>query len=208
MDEKEEYIFNQLKYKIENYLFDEIDIMTFLILIRRLLKEKYDSILEFADLIAHRERSRGLIMEAIKKAIENNYSYDTTRKKIIGYSGIESKKWTSEFERLGKEFGIVLNDRIIREITLCIYSLVNQTVYKTGKFIGVTKLELIPRIGQIAIVTTENKNTSLYICFAEYKGYNINDNCDECINYDFVYTKRINKKLVLMNKKNEILVTC
>ena len=71
---KERYLLKCYKEKIENNNFTEIDIYGFLILMRSYIYEaNLLYIREFADLIAHRQRNQGLIKEAIKNAIDNEY---------------------------------------------------------------------------------------------------------------------------------------
>ncbi len=44
-------------------------------------------------------------------------------KEIEGYNGIDEDEWKNQWYNLGSQFQITINDDIIKEITLCIYSL-------------------------------------------------------------------------------------
>ena len=57
-----------------------------------------ENILEFANLVAHRERTRGKILNCIKAAKDNNYN--VINKKVEGYSGIREQEWYREWKKL------------------------------------------------------------------------------------------------------------
>ena len=62
-DKKERFMFEHYKKILEERLFDEYDILGFLIFIRRHISDsEYPYIRDFADLIAHRNRKRGKVM--------------------------------------------------------------------------------------------------------------------------------------------------
>ena len=86
---KEQTIINHYKYILENYLFDEYDILGFLIFIREKLdKSSCQYVYEFCDLIAHRTRNQGIIRDNIVKAINNSYELNS-KNKVKDYHGIE-----------------------------------------------------------------------------------------------------------------------
>ena len=99
MDLKEWCLFNHYKKLIENNVFTEIDIYGFLILMRSYVNDNnLENILEFANLVAHRERTRGKILNCIKAAKDNNYN--VINKKVEGYSGIREQEWYREWKKL------------------------------------------------------------------------------------------------------------
>lgn len=131
MDEKENLLMKEYKFKFVNNSFVEYDIYGFLILIRNYTKnfeKSYSYIIEFCDLIAHRERDRGLIMNTISRAIESKYKADKFGK-IILVNGIDIKKWKKEWEKLSRSLNLDLTEKNIDEITMCIFSLAHGTIY-------------------------------------------------------------------------------
>lgn len=164
MDKKAQAILKHYKNKIESRSFDEYDIIGFLIFFRSYInKGNYKTIYEFADLIAHRNRNRGRVMESIKNEIDNNYKFRCGSKKIKGYNGIHYDKWEKEWERLGKEFDIKFTAEIIRDLTICIFTIAQFTEYKKGKYSG--RIEMIKSENALSLHTTESNAKSLYIVF-------------------------------------------
>ena len=198
MDDKAKKILEHYRKIIENEEFEEYDILGFLIFIRSYLDENMNIIREFSDLIAHRKRDRGRVMTNIRNAIKNGYEYDEKQNKVVGYNGISQEDWKREWEKIGKIFDIVMNEKIIKEITLCIYALTQKTEYDDNNGnIGYIEFCAQSQFNNIALVTTEGKKDSLYICFATYKGYEVNEKYDGVPINSVVYTIRNNGKLQL-----------
>lgn len=97
MDEKAIKILEHYKIIIENENFDEYDILGFLIFSRNYLDKNLKCIGEFTDLIVHRNRDRGIVMNNIKNTIKNNYAYNEETNKVIDYKGIGEKEWGDEW---------------------------------------------------------------------------------------------------------------
>jgi hypothetical protein len=165
-DDKEELMFEHYKKVLANDEFDEYDILGFLIFIRRHMKgSRYKLIIEFADLVAHRGRDRGMVMDAIKGAIKHSYQTEPGSKHIKGYHGIDYDDWKATWETLGKEYHIDFTDKRISDITVCIFSLAQYTVYDDGTHKG--RIELFQQNQcELFLATRENKNRSPYINFA------------------------------------------
>ena len=143
MDNKEQQIMKHYKMLIETNTFDEYDILGFLIFIRRHLSDdKHPNIKEFAHLIAHWERDRGKVNNCIITAIENNYQTERDGRTVVGYNGMNYDDWVREWEDIGIKFDINFDDKIIEELTLCVFSLAQFTCYKDEKGRGSGKLEL------------------------------------------------------------------
>jgi hypothetical protein len=203
LDDKEEVMIRHYSTIFKSHCFDEYDVLGFLIVIRRLIRSNntYRGILEFADLIAHRERDRGQAFNAVKQAIENEYAtYDG--KKVIGYEGITESEWKSEWESLCGELKIPYTKQLIDEITLCICSLANGSLYKKGNdHIG--KMYIAVDSDTVALMTTEGKKDSLSVGFFVYKGIS----AEVKKGYEFpgisIETKRVNDRLVLVADDNE-----
>ena len=209
MDLKAKFIMEHYKKLIENREFDEFDILGFLIFIRSFIKpnKQYPLIEEFADLVAHREREKGKVMECIKNAIDNNYSYISNSKRIQGYCGINENDWKNEWIKFGNVFNILINDDILKEITLCIFSLAQKTIYNDKKgHNGMIEFDAVSKSGEIALLTTEGKKDSLFICFAKYGEYIIDTKYDGVPITEIVSTFRDNGKLKLKDRLNNIIL--
>ena len=171
LDDKEEVMIRHYSAIFKRHCFDEYDVLGFLIVIRRLIRSNntYRGILEFADLIAHRERDRGQAFNAVKQAIENEYAtFDG--KKVIGYEGITESEWKNEWKNLCSELKIPYTKQLIDEITLCVCSLANGSLYKKGNdHIG--KMYIAVDSNTVALMTTEGKKDSLSVGFLCIKGY-------------------------------------
>ena len=131
MDKKELFLLEKHKEKFLNNSFNEMDIYSFLILIRNYIKkdsQQYLYICEFCDLVAHRKRNQGFIMENICNMVERRYRQadDNT---ISGIACIDKEKWINEWKCLSMTLDLKLTERNINEITMCIYSLVHHTYY-------------------------------------------------------------------------------
>lgn len=168
MVSKEQIILNHYKKLIEERLFDEYDILGFLIFIRPKCGN-YSVIKEFCDLIAHRERNRGKIMECITAAIKNNYETRDNSNEVKGYNGIKWCEWRKVWDMIGNDLSITFSDEVLREITLCIFSLLQDTVYCSNGYSGTIKL-FQSSSGQISICTTEGLPHSLFVCFMVLEG--------------------------------------
>ena len=167
-DKIEQKILEHYKTLLENSLFDEYDILAFLIFLRRHLdKNRYPYLHDFADLIAHRGRDRGIAMDAIRGAIQNGYTLVQGQKKIEGYHGIDQKKWKQEWIGLASKFGFTINEKIIAEATMCIFSLAQFTTYSDGQYQA--NMELFQSNDHcLLLTTTEGNLSSVYVCFAKY----------------------------------------
>ena len=175
LNQKETLMLRHYSKLLDEFLFDEYDILGFLMLIReRIRKEKtYPCILEFSDLIAHYERDRGLVFDAIKTAIDNGYK-TTDGKRIIDYKGIDETTWISEWDGLLTELNISVNKRLLDEITICICSHANGSSYYNEKSRHSGIMYLGFSENKIALVTTEGERNSLHITFFVYSGISLN----------------------------------
>ena len=170
LDFKEQIMIKHYKKLFVEHSFDEYDILGFLILVRRLIRNinEYNGILEFADLIAHRERDRGQAFEAMDHAIKKHYAtYDG--KTVIGYEGITQEEWKKAWKKLCSELSIPYSKRLLDEITLCVCSLAHGSIYqKADRYLG--KMYVAIDSETVALVTTEGKKDSLSVGFFVYKG--------------------------------------
>lgn len=168
MDNKAVMMLAHYKKILEEKTFDEYDILGFLIFIRsHLPKARYQHIREFADLVAHRHRDRGVVMKSIEAAIQNGYQVEESR--IRGYHGMDYETWRQEWIDLGEEFSIEIDSDIVLEISVCIFSLAQYSEYTSGDYFG--KVEIFisknSESSELALCTTEGKGDSGYICFAK-----------------------------------------
>ena len=165
MDKKEQHILKHYKTIIEGRTFTEYDIIGFLIFIRRYTqKEKNKYIREFCDLIAHRKRDRGVVLDSIIS--QYGIKGDLYVKIVPGYHGIQDEKWSSEWTELMQELNIAIDDQILKEITLCIFSLSQFSVYtdKNNGYSG--EIHIIQhRDKKLGLATSTNDKTIPYVCF-------------------------------------------
>lgn len=205
MDKKEIIMLERYKRVIENRDFDEYDILGFLIFVRRHIKSECNYIQEFADLIAHRERDRGIVISCISAAIDNEYRTKNNGKEILDYHGIKIKTWNKQWEILGEEFGIELDKALIEEITLCIFSLAQFTQYDDEKGHS-GKIDIFQnRDGAIVLTTSENNPHSLYIGFAKSGKYDFSRELSAGYMEKPVETVRVNGVLRLRDEDGYII---
>lgn len=181
LDVKAQAMLAHYKRIIEEKSFDEYDILGFLIFIRSYLKRgKYKFIFEFSNLIAHRNRNRGLITNSIKGGAKKSYKTKENSRFVIGYSGMSEDAWENEWKKLGKDLAICIDTSIILEITMCVFSLSQFSEYTftvdTGeartkeKHTGKVILFLHGK-NQLSLHTTEIGHYAPFVCFARYGPY-------------------------------------
>lgn len=206
MDEKANQIFEHYKYIIEHRKFNEYEILGFLIFIRNFIsRNKYNYIYEFADLVAHRKRDRGIVMDCISNAIENKYTHIKGTNKIEGYNGINEKEWQQQWIEFGNEFNIKIDEYIIKELMLCIFSLAQKALYMKNNKKACIDISTLRIDESISLITSEIEGKSLCICFSLYKGYKVYKNYNGIFDKKIVYTKRENEILKLYRDNECIL---
>lgn len=205
---KNDVILTHYKNVIENYLFDEYDILGFLIFIREQIDDsRCHFVKEFCDLIAHRTRSEGMIKDNIKNAIEN--AYQTNKKnKVMGYNGFKWETWINEWKIIGTDFNIDFlkdNKKLIKEITICIISLAQDTEYYDNDIL-IGKVEpFIDSSKKLALLTSEPNKYSPLICLMTCGPFKeIDDNDKGFIDLP-LETKRISNYLCLYCGDKQIL---
>lgn len=207
MDDKAGMILIHYRYIIENRLFDEYDVLGFLIFIREYISDtEYPYIREFSHLVAHRGRDRGCVNSCIVAAIENDYRTKHESNEVEGYRGMEYQKWKDEWKNLGEEYGIVIDDEIIGELTLCVFSLAQFTNYIDKKGRGRGRIELFfGKDRSLALVTTEGESDSLYVCFSKFGCFELCRDIPGGYLENVVETIRINGRLRLRDTKGFII---
>ena len=178
MDNKEKKLLETFKEKFKNNSFEETDMYGFLILIRKNIKNNrylYKYIIEFCDLVAHRERNRGIIMDNITQMIEKRY-YINKEGVISGFCSIDKEEWIKEWKILSRNLKLKLTERNIDEITMCIFSLASNSIYNNEKHRGVVKI-LLYKNNQFCLACTVGRKDSRYVGIVEYENFikNIND---------------------------------
>ena len=168
MDKKEEQIRIHYKKMIETNLFDEYDIMGFLIFIRRHIeKDKFPNIIEFAHLIAHRKRDRGKVNDCIVNAIDNKYQTDSGSQRVKDYDGMRYEDWVKEWKEFGEIIDINFTDNVIKDLTVCVFSLSQFASFEDRNMKGAGLLELfVGEKGELSLVTTEGEPHSPYVCYS------------------------------------------
>ena len=206
MDEKANQIFEHYKYIIEHRKFNEYEILGFLIFIRNFIrKNKYEYIYEFTDLVAHRKRDRGIIMESIANAIDNKYECVEGTKKLKGYKSIAEEDWKEQWVKFGKDYDIDLNEIIIKEIVLCIFSLAQKAVYIKNNKKGCIDIMTLSNSGSVSMITSELEGESPCVCFSKYNGYKVYIDFNGAFDKEILYAIRNNGVLQLCDKDKCIL---
>ena len=205
---KNNIILEHYKKLFINYMFDEYDILGFLIFIREQIdKSTCQFIQEFADLIAHRTRNQGIIRENIVRSINNSYKCNS-KGKVIDYKGIEWEAWVNEWEKLGSQIDCDFlkdNKKLLKQITVCIISLAQDTKYY-DKDVIIGKVEpFVDGSNNLSLVTTEGNPNSLMVCLMKCGPFNnIVDNNNGFFDYP-IETKRENGLLCLYYNDEKIL---
>lgn len=207
MNIKESKMLEHYKDLIENRLFDEYDIYGFLILIRRHLpKGQLQLVHEFSDTVAHRERNEGLILANLKIAKENNYQTKDGRK-IIGYNGYKPETWNSEWKKTMKLFNIAVDKTILKELTVCIFSLFQEVSYvDENGAVGKLKLIINSDCNQLSLCTYEGYSDSPFVAFAKLDNVKIEQSL-----YDFLhcgFPAETSREDGILKLKNEIGLIC
>lgn len=205
MDKKAQKIMLHYKEILEQHSFDEYDVLGLLIFLRNYICDSYPNIMEFSDLVAHRERNKGLVNDCIVAAIENNYE-TKGNKKVIGYNGMKYEKWSEEWKRIGVQYDILIDEEIINELTLCVFSLAQFTNYIDKKGRGRGRIELFfGKDRSLALVTTEGESDSLYVCFSKFGCFELCRDIPGGYLENVVETIRINGRLRLRDTKGFII---
>ncbi|MBR4779845.1 MAG: hypothetical protein IK014_00635 [Lachnospiraceae bacterium] len=205
MDDKEKIICLHYKKLIEDENFDEYDILGFLIFSRNIIRaRKLKNLLEFADLIAHRNRNKGKVMEAIKIANLNAYELIEGTNQLKGYLGIPGSVLEKEIISLLKVLDIEIRScRVIHDFILCIFSLTQFSVYENEQISG--RVILFQSRNKLALITVEDDIKAPYACFS------ILDKCEFSHIYSGGYINspveaiRVEGKLRLKNRDGYII---
>lgn len=168
MDKKEMLLLDHYKKRIENNLFDEYDVLGLLIMIRPYI-DNYKNLLEFANIIAHRKRDRGMGMSCISVIQNNGFKLIEGTKKVIGFEGISYEILESELFCFLCEYGIDASKKTLRELIFCIFSLSQFVEYKRGDVSGVMYL-IQGNNDTIGLGATEGNRDSCFVCFSYMTG--------------------------------------
>lgn len=204
MDLKEQKIFHHYKYLIEKRMFNEYDIYGFLILIRPyILKGDCPLFYEFTDMVAHRKKDQGIIYENIVNVINNKYEI-VEENKLKDYKGYPTEKWNSELKRLLDYFCIKYDKLIIKELTICIYSIFQEVIFvdkKSKEKIGKLTLFFNTEHKMITLCTKENKLYKFLACFTKLDNIIIEQSFGDMLDDHVIETYREKGILKVKNSK-------
>ena len=139
--------------------------------------------------------------------IEVKYKTDSD-KMVKGFSGINDSDWQKEWKLLNKKLKLSLSDRNINEITMCIYSLAQDTFYaeeennkklKSVCHRGYVKL-FLDDYNNIYLVCTAGRKDSKYVAFAKSKNCISNINEKGILDEVIVLTRDDNYNLIKLKK--------
>lgn len=208
MDEKAQQMFKRLCNRIVNREFDEDDIYEFYIFIRnytKCTKAKYKWIQEWGNLIAHREREQGAVLENMKNALSNGYAVIEGTNQIKGYHGMEEGELEKEFLDLFKGEGYTVSAQALKEIKICTFSIVNFSRYKIcDKPDRIGKVRLVQTQNGLALCSYAGEKDDLYIGLSLLKGNYIKKDFPGGFIDKPVEVRRKNKELVILYDGAEI----
>lgn len=119
------------------------------------------------------------------------------------YCGFEYETWRIEWENIFNKYNIKYEEIIVKEITLCIFSLCQFINYNKKGYKGRT--DLMITTNQMLHLSTSDDWTKRFICFMKCQFNIIEKYKDGKFIVSPVLTKRINGVLVMM-EGNEILL--
>lgn len=202
MDKKECLLFNHYKNRLEKDLFDEYDVLGILILLRPYM-DQYKNLLEFAHIIAHRERDRGIGMECITTVQNNDFELVEGTKKVVGFEGISYIKIEEELNSILSEHDINVSNDVLKGVIFCIFSLSQFVEYKNGDITG--KMYLMQgNSNTLALCATEGKEHSYFVCFSYMSGVKHNILYDGGLIERPAIVKRVGSKLALYDENTLI----
>lgn len=211
-NQKEKFVFRVFKELIESDSFDEIDINSFLIYIRSLFEKNdpntYQYLCDICDFVAHRKRDKGKTADGIKRAIANNYKTVNGSNEVEGFSGIKYNVWKIEWEKLGIELGINFSEAIIKNISICVLSMLQDTVFFMDKHnqTQIAVLKILQGRKCLSLGSTEGTQNSPYVMYFKVEDISFQKRYPTCEINDPLFAKRINGELHLINELNEIIV--
>ena len=164
MDKKEVVLFNHYKMLFEEDLFNEYDVLGFLIMLRPYLS-KYKYLLEFANVIAHRKRDRGIAMGCITVVQNNSFELFAGTNHVVGFRGIRYEALENDIICAFREQTIKISKKIAKEIILCIFSLSQFVEYEKATIKGLMYL-VQGKNNTLALCATEGKEDSYFVCFS------------------------------------------
>ena len=216
-DTKERFLLEIFKSKFQSRSFEEIDVNSFLIFLRSHFEKNEKSLFSYyhdcGNLVAHRKRSAGIALQSIQSAIDNHYSIKSNSTEIQGYNGIDTMQWNEQWLNLGKAINISFTNEIIREITLCVLSILQFSQYsfpKSSKNISssapIGVMYLIQGKDQLVICSHENKPTSPYVTYCKLDKVSFIKRYDNFVVKDATYAKREAGVLRLINDKGNYII--
>ena len=203
MDIKESNMLKHYKQLIENREFDEYDIYAFLILIRdHIPKGKLKIFRDFADAVAHREKNKGIMVDNIKNCIINNYQ-KSNGAKVKDYTSFSIKSWNNQLKQLMNIFDIKTNKIIIKELTVCIFSIFQNLILKdkNDNILGEIVMLANHTCNEIYLCTSEIDNDFSKVCFIKQNNIIISQELLEIMKYSPAEAIREDRILKLKNRK-------
>ena len=195
---------------IEERTFNEYDVMGFLILIREYIPENklndtnkyYMSIKDFADGIAHRKRNKGKIFNSFKEAKDNDYcSYDNSPM-IKGVNGFNYNYYLEAWRKIGQYFEINMSDKIIKDIMVCVCSLLQFTIYETSTENDCERfgrLCLLINNDQLDLCIIPHDKAKPFICYLLIENIN-----DYLLDHEYKWNQSVNAPFTTIRKNGQL----
>ena len=202
---KEMLILNHYKQILEGQSFDEFDLIGFFIFIRSFIdKGSYPNIYEICDTVAHRARNQGKANTGIKNIIQNQYRTKNGSKELQGANGISEQAWKDEWIQFGNANSIRITDSIVRDISLCVLSLLQNVQMQDNQSNVIAVLKIVKSQDALSVAVTEGHDGSLFVVFFIVRV--LTEPIPDQIIDDAVYTVRTNGKLRLLTENQMLIV--
>lgn len=144
--------------------FDEYDVMGFILTIRNdKLKKEQPFLYDFANIVAHRTRTEGIALNAMKKAIDNGFKLNS-KGKVLYYNGPSYNCLTKEIKEIAAKYGIDADKCFIKEFILCLMVIAQHTVCEDENHNNICTLEIFrTKDEKLALVTVGDNASVCYL---------------------------------------------
>ncbi len=157
-----------LKHYVKRFntmLFDEYDVMGFLILIRNQELKEYSPVLyDFSNIVAHRDRTKGIVFNAMNSAFKYGYKLNL-KGKVTGFTSPSIQSVISEIKQIADQYMITATKDFIMEFILCLMSIGQHVVCEENQRF-LCKLELMQGADNTLALIAMGSEAS--VCYLHY----------------------------------------
>ena len=163
MEKRDGILYHYIR-RFQGMTFDEYDVMGFLIAIRDAnLRNNQPELYDFSNIIAHRDRDRGIAVDSMSEAIKNDFCQNANGE-VLGFNGPKYNKLRNQIEQIGIQYQFITSEVFINDFILCLMSIAQHVVCEQGGN-EVCKLELFQKKDHtMALVAIGEKASVCYLC--------------------------------------------